>query len=106
VVRDGKVTALFEHHTSMMSADKIRDYTQRLIRGSLTESEVLDDGGHGCIYAKGHARVSLIAVTGPRRELVSGSGWYFAAPKGNMMLMGCFGLIAAALNFPAWRGGR
>jgi hypothetical protein len=36
-----------------------------------------------------------VAVTGPRRSLVEGLGYYPAAPYGNMMLAGCFGLVAA-----------
>jgi hypothetical protein len=41
-------------------------------------------------------RVPLI-VTGPRRELLAGSELpaEFAAPHGDMMLTGCFGLLRA-----------
>jgi hypothetical protein len=35
-----------------------------------------------------------MAITGPRRQLAEGLG-YFAAPNGDMMLSGCFGLVAA-----------
>ncbi|MBM7624189.1 hypothetical protein [Sporohalobacter salinus] len=35
-------------------------------------------------------------VTGPNRQLANGLGYYFAVPCGNMMLSGCFGLLAAA----------
>jgi hypothetical protein len=38
-----------------------------------------------------------IVVTGPRRELLAGSELpvEFAAPHGDMMLTGCFGLLRA-----------
>ncbi len=37
-------------------------------------------------------------VTGPRRGMLSGSRLkpYFATPFGDMMISGCFGLLAAA----------
>ena len=46
--------------------------------------------------AAGAPRVPLI-VTGPRRELFAGSSLpaEFAAPHGDMMLTGCFGLLRA-----------
>jgi hypothetical protein len=34
----------------------------------------------------------FVAVTGPNRALAAGLGWYFAAPHGDMMLTGSFGL--------------
>jgi hypothetical protein len=45
----------------------------------------------------------FLAVTGPRRSLMRGSRHqpYFAAPHGDMMLAGCFGLLAALADvFP------
>jgi uncharacterized protein (DUF1786 family) len=105
IVRGRQVTGLFEHHTGRMTAEKIVDYTDRLINGTLTNREIIDDGGHGCFPPQKAVRVSLVAVTGPRRMLLSGSQWYFASPLGNMMLMGCFGLIAAALTSPDWKDG-
>jgi hypothetical protein len=39
----------------------------------------------------------ILAVTGPRRELLRGSALkpYEAVPHGDMMLAGCFGLLRA-----------
>jgi len=42
-------------------------------------------------------------ITGPRRRLAQGGPGVFAAPFGDMMLSGCFGLVAAFLeleNYP------
>jgi hypothetical protein len=33
-------------------------------------------------------------VTGPRRSIAKPLGWYEAAPYGDMMLTGCFGLLS------------
>ena len=48
----------------------------------------------------------FVSVTGPRRWLMRHSRLspYFAAPYGDMMLTGCFGLLRAfAHKMPAWR---
>ena len=37
-------------------------------------------------------------ITGPRRRLAQGWPGHFAAPLGDMMLTGCFGLVAAFLE--------
>jgi hypothetical protein len=41
-----------------------------------------------------------IVVTGPRRNLLRGSALrpYFAVPFGDMMIAGCFGLLAATAD--------
>jgi hypothetical protein len=49
----------------------------------------------------------LLAVTGPRRELLRGSALapYEAVPHGDMMLAGCFGLLrAVAARLPETAG--
>ncbi|MBS3900488.1 MAG: DUF1786 domain-containing protein [Dethiobacter sp.] len=96
LVHQDQVLGLFEHHTAKMTAKKARGYLERLCGATLTNKEVQDDGGHGCIPPEKPVRTGLIVVTGPRRALLSAGDYYFAAPQGNMMLMGCFGLIAAA----------
>ena len=59
------------------------------------------DGGHGAVLAAHAASRDLLAlpliVTGPRRGLLAGSGLPldYAAPHGDMMLTGCFGLLRA-----------
>ncbi|MBS4032450.1 MAG: pyruvate formate lyase-activating protein [Clostridiales bacterium] len=95
IIRNGKVLGLFEHHTGALSAVKAKIYLKRLLAGTLTDIEIRQDGGHGCIAPVEPVAARLIAVTGPRREMLAGTGYYFAAPQGNMMLMGCYGLIAA-----------
>jgi uncharacterized protein (DUF1786 family) len=100
-----RVLGLFEHHTVFMppsegaGVGKLRGLIERLRAGVLTNEEVFDDHGHGAYispdYAPG-AGFSFVAVTGPRRHLADDLGYYAAAPYGDMMLTGCFGLVAAA----------
>jgi uncharacterized protein (DUF1786 family) len=98
VVKDGCIVALFEHHTSKLDAEKIDDYTRRLLEGNLEFEEVFSDGGHGCYIheAVGFENIKRILVTGPNREVMKSSTLplSFAVPFGDMMLSGCFGLVS------------
>lgn len=96
LVHRRQILGLFEHHTGKLTADTVQRYLQRLVTGELTNEEVQADGGHGCVPPGYAVRPELVVVTGPRRGLLSSvKGCYFAAPQGNMMLMGCFGLLEA-----------
>ena len=100
-----RVLGLFEHHTGLLSMTKLESFIERLISGELSLAEIWENGGHGSfIIAKGEN--PFLVVTGPRRALLVPSQLhpYFAAPFGNMMLAGCFGLAkAVAVRFPEWR---
>ncbi|HIH44127.1 MAG TPA: DUF1786 domain-containing protein, partial [Candidatus Methanoperedenaceae archaeon] len=102
VVVDGRLISLFEHHTHRMSSSKLDDYLKRLCDGGLDFQEVFDDGGHGCYIEEtiGFKNMGSILVTGPNRSIMESSGldFRFAAPFGDMMLTGCFGLVDACLS--------
>ena len=104
LLRGERVLGLFEHHTVLMTPQKLARLVERLRAGALTNEEVFDDNGHGAFvgpdYAPAGAGVSgagfeFVAVTGPQRHLAADLGYHFAAPYGDMMLTGCFGLVAA-----------
>ncbi len=99
-LRGRRIASLFEHHTGEVDAAQIAGFTQRLSDGSLTNAEVFESMGHGAFHAdrtlvSGH--FSLVAVTGPQRAKIAGTPLkpYFAAPYGDMMIGGCFGLLRA-----------
>lgn len=101
LIRGSGILGVFEHHTGLLTQDKLQDYLRRFVRGQVSNEEVYDDQGHGCAYSPefrtgsgGSPEWSFTAITGPRRRLAEGLG-YFAAPNGDMMLSGCFGLVAA-----------
>ena len=98
LVRDWRILGLFEHHTVLMTSEKLVQLVERLRAGSLTNESVFSDGGHGAYtdpkYSPGMG-YDFVAVTGPRRALAADQGYYFAVPHGDMMLTGCFGLVAA-----------
>jgi uncharacterized protein (DUF1786 family) len=106
-----RIISLYEHHTGEMSTAQLEDFTDRLIDGGLTHEEVFGSKGHGVFYAAaqpegGAAARPIIAVTGPQRGRVRGTrlGPYFAAPHGDMMISGCFGMLRAfAYRHPDFR---
>lgn len=100
-LRNGRIIALFEHHTGMLDRAKMEGYLGELAAGTLTNERIFDDSGHGALTLDTHIPTSgatpFLAVTGPRRELLRGSALapYEATPHGDMMLAGCFGLLRA-----------
>lgn len=98
LLRAGRILGLFEHHTVMMTTEKLRHLVDRLRAGTLTDEEVYEDNGHGAYIGPDYAPdggFRFVTVTGPQRHLAAGLGYHFAAPYGDMMLTGCFGLVAA-----------
>lgn len=100
-----QVEGVFEHHTGLVDRQKIDSLLKACASGTLTHDEVFADHGHGSlIYAQEPFRLGEgdfdVVITGPRRNLMQGSDLrtYFAAPFGDMMLAGCFGLLAAAAD--------
>lgn len=96
-----RIWGIFEHHTGALRPEALRLWMHRFRLGQVDSQEVMDDGGHGCAYhpqglPKG--AFDLTVVTGPRRELAYSLDWHMAAPLGNMMLSGCFGLVRAYLQ--------
>ncbi|MEX0750760.1 MAG: DUF1786 family protein, partial [Dehalococcoidia bacterium] len=95
-----RIISLYEHHTGEMSREQIEDFSERLLDGTLAHQEVFDTKGHGVFYADGEPSsgdADIVAVTGPQRGKLRGSRLqpYFAAPHGDMMISGCFGLVRA-----------
>jgi len=96
-----RLWGIYEHHTGLLTPAKLFDHLTRFRTGELTNDEVFADNGHGCAYGPDYspaARFSYTVITGPRRRLAQGWPGHFAAPLGDMMLTGCFGLVAAFLE--------
>jgi uncharacterized protein (DUF1786 family) len=98
-LRDSGIAGIFEHHTGEVTRQKLDGFLTALANSTLRHQDVFDDMGHGALV---YDREPLpapyaLAVTGPRRSLMLGSAHrpYFAVPYGDMMLAGCFGLLAA-----------
>jgi len=118
------IEGVFEHHTGEIDLKKLESLLRALADSSLKHEDVFDDMGHGALMYT-HEQFEFgnddfdVVVTGPRRSMYMtvdpstslrtshGSRTdnrrppspvlrpYFAAPFGDMMIAGCFGLLAA-----------
>ena len=98
LVKNKKVWGIYEHHTSLMTPEKLALHLERLRHEDLPNQEILDEMGHGCHIIPGAGRESTfgpMGITGPNRERFASLGGHMAAPFGDMMLTGCFGLVKA-----------
>ena len=101
LVREKRVWGVFEHHTVLMDATKLDDHVRRLQSGVLANAEVFADHGHGATVHPDYLRLDafeFVTVTGPNRRMAEPLGYHMAAPYGDMMLTGAFGLVAATLD--------
>ena len=113
------IEGVFEHHTGEIDLAKLESLIRRLADSSLKHEDVFNDMGHGALmYSKDQFEFGKdefdVVVTGPRRSMfriiddgpltidhrqsstVNGRlRPYFATPFGDMMIAGCFGLLAA-----------
>lgn len=113
LLRGERILGLFEHHTVLMDWPKLDRLVRNLRAGTLTNEAVYADHGHGAYvhpdYEPGGG-FKLVAVTGPQRGMAdpgresSDGEFIFAAPYGDMMLTGCFGLVAAARRLLLQKG--
>jgi uncharacterized protein (DUF1786 family) len=98
----GGIEGVFEHHTGEIDLAKLDNLLAALADSTLRHEDVFDDMGHGAlIYSREPLRLDGpdfgLVVAGPRRNLMRASRHrpYFAVPYGDMMVAGCFGLLAA-----------
>ena len=115
------IEGVFEHHTGEIDLPKLKRYIRALADGSLKHQDIFDDMGHGALVYGEHPfefgkDEFDVVVTGPRRSMFMPSSLesdsllsdvkqqaaslqnlrpYFAVPFGDMMIAGCFGLLAA-----------
>jgi uncharacterized protein (DUF1786 family) len=97
------IEGVFEHHTGEIDLIKLELLLQQLADSSLKHEDVFNDMGHGAlmytnrVFEFGKDEFDVV-VTGPRRSMFYPSKRlhpYFATPFGDMMIAGCFGLLAA-----------
>jgi uncharacterized protein (DUF1786 family) len=110
------IEGVFEHHTGEIDLPKLERLIRKLADGSLKHQDVFDDMGHGAlmyseeVFEFGKDEFDVV-VTGPRRSMFQTVDRrqrvephrlsstvlrpYFATPFGDMMIAGCFGLLAA-----------
>lgn len=106
-MRGSRIYGLFEHHTGGVTAAWLHELVEQLKSGTLTQAEVTAHGGHGAAFSPEYARAGpfeFVAVTGPNRKIAAPLEYYQAAPHGDMMLTGSYGLVEGTLRLLAAEG--
>ena len=100
LVRGERLYGLFEHHTGGITAEIIQDLVEGLRGGTLDTAGFRDRfDGHGAALDPAYREIGpfpFVAITGPNRRLARSLGYHEAAPHGDMMLAGSWGLVAGA----------
>jgi uncharacterized protein (DUF1786 family) len=101
LVKGRRLYGLFEHHTGGITAGIIRELVERLRAGSIDASRFHEEfDGHGAALDpayRNEAPFQFVTVTGPNRQIARALGYHEAAPYGDMMLTGAFGLVEGVL---------
>ncbi|MBM3125208.1 MAG: pyruvate formate lyase-activating protein [Chloroflexi bacterium] len=106
------IEGVFEHHTGEIDLEKLESLLYRLADASLKHEDVFSDMGHGALmYTQEKIEFGNddfdVVVAGPRRGMFNRQSSipnrkslrpYFAVPFGDMMIAGCFGLLAATAD--------
>ncbi len=101
-----RILGLWEHHSHQLKPGEMESSIRRLVAGQLSTQEVFVQGGHGALVLESRRRLPFVGVTGPLRARLQGSRLraHPAAPFGDMMLAGCYGLVrACSQKLPQWR---
>ncbi len=78
---EGRLRGIFEHHTFFLNKEKLMRDLESFVSGQLTNEQVLQDQGHGCLNtAPWNGRFPPLIVTGPRRGLLTQTPAIMAAP--------------------------
>jgi uncharacterized protein (DUF1786 family) len=97
LIKGRRLFGLFEHHTSGITPEIIAALVARLRDATLDTERFRETfDGHGAALDPAYREVGpfrFVAVTGPNRRLARGLGFHEAAPHGDMMLTGAWGLV-------------
>lgn len=95
LIYQDKIYGIYEHHTGILNPEKLWSHIEKFKKGKLTNKEVFDDMGHGCICRDEVDTLdfSPTYVIGPKRGLLSNYPVEFITPGGDMMLTGAIGLV-------------
>jgi uncharacterized protein (DUF1786 family) len=96
------IEGVLEHHTGLLDHARLDTLLESFAAGTLKGEDVFNDHGHGALTIIPESLPLEqedfgVIVTGPRRSMMADSrhNYHYAAPYGDMMLTGCFGILAA-----------
>jgi uncharacterized protein (DUF1786 family) len=98
LLKGQRLYGLFEHHTGGITPEIIAGLVSGLRDATLDTERFRETfDGHGAALDPAYREAgpfTFVAVTGPNRRLARGLGYHEAAPHGDMMLAGAWGLVA------------
>lgn len=100
LISNGNITGIMEHHTRLLSPQKIEGLLVALANGRLSNEDVFRESGHGVFYladAPGFSKIEKTVTTGPNRGMLARSNLtvHSASPAGDVMMTGPVGLVEA-----------
>ena len=100
LISDDNIVGVMEHHTRMLTPQKIERFLVEFANGKLADEQVFGDNGHGVFYLSqppGFSNIEIVAATGPNRNMLTRTNLsvHFAAPAGDVMMTGPIGLVEA-----------
>lgn len=103
ILAGGRVVGVLEHHTHRLEPMAFARYLHLFCDGRARDEDPFMAEGHGLFYLgepPGWEALELVAVTGPNRGMLEGTGLelYYPAPGGDMMMTGPMGLVRAYLE--------
>jgi uncharacterized protein (DUF1786 family) len=104
-LRNGTIAGLFEHHTGLLTRERLEELLARLAAGTLSHDELFAEHGHGALMLDPTpGPLDFLALTGPRRGILASSALkpHMAVPHGDMMMAGCWGLVRGCVHALPW----
>jgi uncharacterized protein (DUF1786 family) len=100
IISKGDVIGVLEHHTRLLTPQKIENLLKNFADGKLSNKEIFEDNGHGMFFLKkppGYSEIETVVVTGPNRKILAKTCLqiHFATPGGDVMMSGPIGLVEA-----------
>jgi uncharacterized protein (DUF1786 family) len=94
------IVGVMEHHTRLLTPQKIERLLVNFADGKLSDEEVFKDDGHGLFFLAeplGFSKIEKVIATGPNRSILAKTDLsvHFAAPAGDVMMTGPLGLVEA-----------
>jgi uncharacterized protein (DUF1786 family) len=100
IISRGDVIGVLEHHTRLLTPQKMENLLKDFADGKLSNNEIFEDNGHGMFFLKkppGYSEIEKVVVTGPNRKILAKTCLqvHFATPGGDVMMSGPIGLVEA-----------
>jgi uncharacterized protein (DUF1786 family) len=100
IISSREIVGIMEHHTRLLSPQKIEKLLINFADGEISDEEVFKDNGHGLFFLTeppSFSKIEKVVATGPNRNILAKTNLsvHFATPAGDAMMTGPIGLVEA-----------